>query len=311
VVAFRQFVDPPRFTPSPFGLTSVVDMPDGTGLHWDGGIIYQPNCAAGSGSGSTYDECLAITGVGGGAVPPPAAFVGTVSTQARIATPFTVMQEFDCSAAVSMAEAELQVRGAFASSEDWLLERSFWTGIAGGQTVVFPHLAASTNLVDQTSSAPYSVLVQSAAVTVSGVGDTLKSPPEVLGLLEGALADCYGGIGIIHIPQVAYPSFDAWGLIHAQGPRLYTGNGNKVAVGAGYSGSSPAGVARAVDTAWVYATGNIICYRSDAPMVRASGAQTVDRTKNTVKVIAERRYCLGWDCCHFAVQAALGVPKGT
>jgi hypothetical protein len=311
VVAFRQFVDPPRFTPSPFGLLTTVDFPDATGLHWENGIIYQPNCAAGSGSGTTYDECLAITGVGGGPVPPPAAFVGTVSIQARIASAFTVMQEFDCSVSVSMPEAEDQVRAAFASSEDWSVERSFWTGIAGGQAVVWPHLAAATNLVDQTTSAPYSVLVQSTAQTVSGVGDTLKSPPEVLGLLEGALADCYGGVGIIHIPQAALPSFDAWGLLHQSGPRLMTLNGNKVAIGAGYTGSSPAGAARAPDTAWVYATGNIIAYRSPAPMVRASGAQTVDRAKNTVKVIAERRYCLGWDCCHFAVQAALGVPKGT
>jgi hypothetical protein len=311
VVAFRKFVDPPRFTPTPYGLLSVIDFPDAGDSHWRGGIIYQPNCAAGGPNGATYDECLAVTGTG--AAPPPSAFVGTVSTAGRIATAFSVMQEFDCSAAVSVGEAKQQVLGAFASSEDWQVERSFWSGTAGGQTVVFPHLAASANIVDSTASAPYSLLLQSAAVTVSGVGDTLKSPVEVLGLLEGALADCYGGVGIIHIPQVAAPSFDAWGLLHPRNGVMYTANGNKVAIGAGYPGTSPAGAARAVDTAWVYATGNIIAYRDPAVITRAADpvSASIDRSENTIKMIAERRYVLGWDCCHFAVNAALGTPKGT
>ena len=51
-------------------------------------------------------------------------------------------------------------------------------------------------------------------------------------------------------------------------------------------------------------------YRSELS-VRASGAQIVDKAKNTFKAIADRRYVLGWDCCHLAVQVNLGVTTGT
>jgi hypothetical protein len=60
----------------------------------------------------------------------------------------------------------------------------------------------------------------------------------------------------------------------------------------------------------MYATGAVFYFRGDV-MVNPR-AESLDRSVNTVKMIAERTYVLGWDCCHFAVQTSLGgIPTGT
>jgi hypothetical protein len=92
---------------------------------------------------------------------------------------------------------------------------------------------------------------------------------------------------------------------------MTTKNGNKVAIGGGYPGSGPDGAPRAANTTWLYATGNVFGYRSNVRVRAPQGAESIDRSNNTIKMIAERTYVLGWDCCHFAVQAFLGAPKGT
>lgn len=306
----RQIVDPPAFTPSPFGLLSVVEFPTPLSPHWENGITYQPNCATPL---STYDECIAITGVGG-APPPQSTFnVNSVSIAPRGATPFTVMVEFDCSA-VGNEQARRIAETAMAGSESWQVERSFWSGLAGTgasglQNVVFPHLAANAQLLDSQG-----ILLQTAAVSVSGIGNETASAQDVvqaLGLLEQALADCYNGVGVIHVPELLLPTLDAWGLIQQNGPQLRTKNGNRVAVGAGYPGTSPAGASRTNGASWMYATGAIFCFRGDILIRPSNTAEAFDKQKNTIKMIAERRYVLGWDCCHFAVNTLLGVVTPT
>lgn len=313
----RQVVDPPSFTPVPYGLLTTVDFPidDGSG-HWQNGITYQPMCGlAVTGVGaSTYSDCIAVTGTG---EPPPApSLANNVTTSPRGATSFEVYAEFDC-APVGNDQAQERALRALAMSEPWQVERAVWTGFAGstpsspGQDVVYPHLAADTEVLDASD-----ILLQTAAINVTGAGSVgivgdLTNIDISLGLLEAALANCYDGIGIIHVPQLAVPTLDAWGLIKTNGPVMKTLNGNKVAVGAGYDGSGPDGSARVGNTIWMYATGNVICYRSPIRVRAPQGAQAFDRSNNTMRMIAERTYVLGWDCCHFAVQTALGAPKGT
>jgi hypothetical protein len=201
---------------------------------------------------------------------------------------------------------------ALAATESWQVERSFWTGQAGTgtsglQTVVFPHLAANAVINDPTQMVQ--IMMQSAAVVVTG--GALLNATEALGAIEGALADSYNGIGIIHVPQTAIPALDAYGLIRTQGPQMRTLNGNLVAVGAGYPGTSPAGAAHAIDATWFYATGAIMCYRGPITIRPRNLTEAFDKSENTIRMIAERRYLLAWDCGHFAVNAALGAPKGT
>lgn len=301
----RQIVDPPSFTPTPYGLLSVVQTPTADGPHWQNGITYVPVCAD---PASTYDECIAVTGTGQPPTPPTR--TNTTSVAPRGATPFTVYVDFECSTVGNENAAEI-ARTAMAGQETWQVERSFWTGISGGQQVVFPHLAANAQVLDApVSGGTTTVLLQTAATIVTGVGDTLTSLPEALGLLEGALADCYNGIGVIHIPQILAPTMAAQALIKPQGARMYTANGNLVAVGAGYPGTSPAGAARSADKVWIYATGAVMMYRSDVK-IRDDLTSAINKAENTITMIAERTYLLGWDCCHFAIQASLGTPKGT
>jgi hypothetical protein len=310
VAVARQVVDPPSFTPSAYGLLSVVEWVPTNDTHWMNGITYQPLCSASLG-GTTYDDCISVTGTGG-PPPPESSLSNTATLTTRAATAFTVFAEFDC-APIGNAQAQRRAEQAMAQAEPWQVERAFWTGQAGGQAVAFPHLAASAQvLVDGT------VILQSAAVDVSvtgtgspAVNGDLLNPATALGLLEQALANCYGGVGVIHVPAVALPSLDSDGLVNTSGPVMRTANGNKVSVGDGYPATSPAGVARAANSAWLYATGNVFGYRSPTRVRAPQGPEAFDRSTNTMKMIADRTYVLGWDCCHFAVPMALGVPKGT
>lgn len=302
----RLLVDPPAFTPTPYGLTSVVDWrPVGADIaHWQNGVTYEPTCSPSiSGFGATtYDECIAVTGIG--APPAPAAKADNVDKIFRGATPFTCYVEFDC-AAVGNDDALARAQDALARSEGWQVERAFWTGKAGGgpvgtTAVVWPHLASNAQVLDANG-----YVLSDAATQVTG-GATPLHVVEALGLLEGQFADCYAGAGVIHIPQRALPTLDAWGLVKTSGNVLKTLNGNRVAVGAGYPGTSPAGASPAAGSVWIYATGAPFGYRGAVRMLGTGGQ--MDRAKNTVKMIAERTYVLGYDCCLVAALVAISVP---
>lgn len=248
---------------------------------------------------STYDENILITGTGGGP-PAPASKADNVTSDSRGAQPFTVYVEFDCSP-VGNTDAQLIATDALARSENWQVERAFWTGLAGGQAVVYPHLAANATLVDAQNISLQTVPVTGGTVTGNG-----NDAAESLGILEAKLADCYDGVGIIHVPRLALPTLDAWGLVKYQTGRITTANGNIVAVGGGYPGTSPAGAAPAAGTSWLYATGQVFGWRGDVKVFTLR--ESIDRSENTVRMIAERTYVLGWECCHAAVLMQLGVP---
>lgn len=293
----RLIVNPPTFTPSPYGLLSVAQQVTADGPHWQNGITWQTRCLVPMGR-STYDECIVVTG-SGGPPPEPSAKTDVVDLTYRGATPFTAYAKFDCSLA-GMDDALKIANDALAQSESWQVERAFWTGLVDGRVVVFPHLAATTSILDAQGvelQDPTSIVVTGAAVDVA----------TGLGLLEAALADCYNGVGVIHIPVKLLPTLQAWGLVVAQNGKLKTLNGNLVAVGGGYPGTSPSGVSPATGEAWMYATGAVFMYRGDV-QVPSDKVSSINRTTNTREMIAERTYVLGWDCCQHAVLVDLGVP---
>ena len=293
----RLIVNAPTFTSSPYGLLSVAQQVTADGPHWQNGVTWQTRCLAPMGR-STYDECIAVTGSGG---PPPEPSVKTdmVALDYRGATPFTPYVKFDC-ALVGMDEALKIATDALAQSESWQVERAFWTGLVDGRILAFPHLAANAEVLDAQS-----IELQSAAsVVVTGAAVDVATG---LGLLEAALADCYNGVGVIHVPVKLLPTLQAYDLVIVQGGKLRTLNGNFVAVGGGYPGTSPSGAAPATGEAWMYATGAVFMYRGDVK-IPADKISSVNRTTNTREMIAERTYVLGWDCCHHAVLVDLGVP---
>lgn len=246
----------------------------------------------------TYDECIAVTG-SGGPPPEPSAKTDVLDLTLRGATPFTAYAKFDC-ALVGMDDALKIATDALAQSESYQVERAFWTGLVDDRTIAFPHLAANADVLDAQG-----IELQSAASTVvTGAAIDVVS---ALGLLEGALADCYNGVGVIHVPVKLLPTLQFHNLVTAQNGKLRTLNGNLVAVGAGYPSTSPAGVASPAGESWMYATGAVFMYRGEI-QVPADKVSSINRTNNTREMIAERTYVLGWDCCHHAVLVDIGAP---
>jgi hypothetical protein len=296
VAGARQIIDPPGSTPLPYGLWDSIQHPTIDNPHWQQGITWVERCPAGA---TTYDECLTVTGTG--APPAPPAKTDNVEQTFRGATPFTVYAEFDCSP-VGLLDAATVARDALARIEQMQVERAFFHGTAAGQTTVFPHLAADTEVVD----AQGIVLqpVASPIVTGSDVDIT-----DGLGRLESALSDCYGGQGFIHVPHRVFPMLAAWNLAVERDGGLYTPAGNRIVVGSGFENTAPDGTPAEPRTAWIYATGQVFGYRSDVRFTQAR--ESIDRAENTYKMIAERTYVLGFECCLIATQISLGViPTG-
>lgn len=288
----RQLIDLPTvFTPLPYGLWDTLQAPGPDGPHWQNGITWVERCPTGD---TTYDECLAVTGTG--EAPAPPSKTPNVDQTYRGATPFTVYAEFECSP-VGVADAATVASDALDRVEQQQVEAAFWTGSAAGQAVVFPHLSADAEVVDG------EVVLQPVASPVVTGADVAHA----LGALEQELADCYRGKGLIHVPHSALPTLAAWKLARVDDDgRLVTPAGNLIVAGTGYTGSGPDGEDPAAGTAWIYATGAAWGFRSD-PYV-SQLPDSLDRSSNTIRMLAERNYVIGFECCLLAAHIVLGVP---
>ena len=288
----RQLIDLPTvFTPLPGGLWDSVQSPGPDDVHWQNGVTWVERCPTGD---TTYDECLSVTGTG--APPAPPAKTPNVTQETRGATPFTVIAEFQCTP-VGIGEAQSIAQDALARVEQHQLENAFWTGQAADQTVVFPHLGGDSEVVDG------DVVLQPVASPVVTGADVATA----LGELEQALANCYKGQGLIHVPRNALPTLAAWKLAHRddQG-RLVTPNGNLIVAGGGYPGTGPDGSTPADGTTWIYATGAAWGYRSNVYFTQVR--DSLNRASNTLHLQAERTYLIGFECCLLAAHIVLGVP---
>ena len=291
----RQNVDPPVYTPSPYGLLSALDFRPDTG-HWRAGLQWRDTCG---GAGTTVDYCVTSAPVvtGSGSV---AANVATAPFSQWGATPFTVYVEIDCSPVDFFENRDALIQNALNKYETYWVEHAFWTGYAndrsnGGSAAanaILPHLAANSAVNE--SNLGFTTQLQLAATVVTGAALNVL---DALGALEGALATCLNGTGMIHVPQALAPTMAL--ILERRGNRFISPNGNAVVIGAGYPGTSPSGGAPALGTSWMYATGPVFGYRGDAKIV-GDPKQTIDRSTNTMKVIIERTYALGYDCCLLA-----------
>jgi hypothetical protein len=299
----RRLVDGPRFTPSNYGLLSVAELRGDSGdAHWQNGITFDSECPnLVASTGTTYDACIAVTGAGAPSPPPPKA--DNTSYRWRGATPFTIFAEFDCSS-VGLDQARNKAATALERVEAWQLERAFWTGQAAGvNNIAFPHLAHSAAEVVDAQG----LLLQSPAVTGVGGYPATAGPWPIaqgIGILEKLLADCLNGVGVIHLPVQVVPKLSGVMGVKERGAGLYTSNGNQLAIGNGYPGTGPGGQAPNQDAAWIYGTGPVVVYRGE-PRILNYGPETIDRSVNTVRLMAERTALAAWDCCHFAVQINL------
>lgn len=291
----RTIVDPPVYTPSPYGLLAAADLRSVTD-HELAGVTWRDQCG---GAGTTVDYCISsapvITGSG-----------SVVAKSANSpfshwgATPFTVYVETDCSPVDYYDNRDAIIRRALDKYESYWVEHAFWTGYAndnstGGTPManaVLPHLASNGAITEQDFGV--TITLQQSATVVTGAALNVL---DALGVLEGALAKCLNGTGTIHVPQALAPSLAL--ILQRRGNQFITPNGNVAVIGSGYPGTAPAGTNPALGTCWMYATGPVFGYRSDARIV-GDPTQTIDRSTNTMKVIIERTYVLGYGCCLLA-----------
>ncbi|MBP5870841.1 hypothetical protein [Streptomyces scabiei] len=287
----RQLIElPTTFTSLPYGLWDSIQTPSPDSVHWQNGVTWEDRCPTGD---TTYDECLAVTGTG--APPAPAAKTVNATEESRGATPFTVYARFDCSP-VGLGDAQTVAQDALARVEQLQVEEAFWTGVAGGQAVAFPHLAADAEVLDG------DVILQTAASPVVTGADVAHA----LGELEQELAECYAGQGLIHVPRSALATLAAWNLVEERDGALFTPGGNRIVAGGGYTGIGPNGEAPAAGTTWIYATGAAWGYRSNVYFSQVR--DSLNRSSNTLQMLAERNYLIGFECCLLAAHIVLGVP---
>lgn len=290
----RRYSVAPPFAPARYGLLTVVDQPIDPDPHWQAGIEFQPDpCGPAS---ATIMNCPVVT------IPaksPTATGLGVVGAE-----PFTVYAEVPCSPIGQGNDIEdLRSRAvnALTRGEARTVETVFWTGtvpsITG--TPVMPHLAEDTAVFEALTG----TRLQTAAtvVTTGAAVDVV----EAIGLLEGALAVCYGGEGVIHVPATAVAALAAYSLLVKDGDRLRTFYGNRVAVYSSDDREGPTGANPAAGQGWFYATGAITLRRTGINDALASKSSAFDRSNNTAVYIAERTYVIGWDCCHLAAQVSL------
>jgi hypothetical protein len=294
VAGIRGIVDGPDFVALPNALWDAAQHPVPSGPHWQQGVTWTDWCG---GAQTTYaDACVAVTGTGD--APPPPPLESTAGGVDRGATAFTVYADFSCSL-IGLPDVD-QAAEALARSEAFQVSRALWSGRAGGQTTVWPHLAADSTLDD-----PQGVRLQTAADEVVAA---TSDPAEIIGLLDAALAERYGGRGVVHVPLVALATLRSRDLVQWDDDTgvLSTPGGHRVIAAAGYSGTGPDGAAPTAGSAWLYATGALFGYRSDVAVRDWPG--TFDRSTNTVRKQASRTYLFGWECVHLAALMTLGVP---
>jgi len=117
-----------------------------------------------------------------------------------------------------------------------------------------------------------------------------------VGLLEDALAERYGGIGVLHAARELAPLFEHKSLNRREGGRMRSPLDNVWAYGAGYSTAGPDGVAAPEGQAWLYATGPVVVRRSEIQT-----REVFDQRNNTRVAISERSYVITADCPRLAV----------
>lgn len=288
MVSQRDWVTPPKFTPLPYRLVDAVDGPHPFTGHQKLGVQFTPEACTLPLETST----ACITGLG-------AEKDATGSIPTRAADSFAVYTWLDCSL-VGLGEAELRRRTEVAhrNNAQTVVERIFWTG---GDRPTSQYLASddvNTEVVGGST-----VNLQSAAtVIVTGAVDVVEG----ISRLEQAMAGCYGGVPLIHAPRGVTAHLATNHLLTNRGPNLITPNGSIFVPAPGYPGTSPAGATPTAGTTWLYATGSVKMLQSDIFFTAGSAAELLGRGTNDTVLIAEQRFSLFWDCCHFAIPVSLG-----
>lgn len=278
----------PDRPPLPYGLMSVANVIDETDPHWLNGLLIEPDAC---------DEAHTVQQPCDGSANKTPTSTGIPTKGAE---PFAVYSWIDCSPIGHWEDYAARTVTALENGEARAVEREFWTGANGTN----PNLAANAAVTDASGT-----VLQSAAVALNAAAVDIV---EAVALLEGALASCYPGIGVIHAPRRALAFMSSKGLLDVGrgqvGPQLRTDGGTLLAFGGGYPGTGKAGVAPSAGDSWLFATGAVTVRRDK--IARTDRVESLNRQKNSLVMLAERTYAVIWDCsCHFAVLADTGTTS--
>lgn len=292
---------PEQFTPRRYSLASVVNWITPGDPHWAGGVQYDADCAE---VDVTVAPCIS-------GAPTIASKTVTWAHDTRGSRAFDIFDRVDCSPGGSdwWEVAQSKALRALSQSGPTQLERTFWTGDSGNPPVlVYPNLTSTGPVYDQGGSGTTGVLLQPAGMMISGTGLDVV---EGLGRLEEAFGDCYDGEGVVHIPLVLLAALASEGLCYRDGNVLRTYAGNAIVVGAGYDDTvGPGGTTPPAGTAWMFMTSPIFGVRG-TPRVR-NNTDSFARGTNSLQMIAEQKFLLGWTCCLNGVLVTTGgQPAGT
>ncbi len=185
----------------------------------------------------------------------------------------------------SFDEVAAKAQRRLAAREQTLVESMLW-GDAVGDTISYFHEAAPTTGITVVNLGP-------AASLVAGMA-----------LLEQQMASCYGHPSLIHMrPRMsAYVGRD-YQAARWDGTVWRTHAGNVIVFGNGYSGLGIAADPPTATTEWIYATGRVVVWRNGVEV--PDPRQTLLRSTNQYRVIAERNYVVAVECCIAAVEVTL------
>lgn len=151
-----------------------------------------------------------------------------------------------------------------------------------------------------------SLVADAGAVTVvpaaGGAGAALAA-------LEASFYAVYGYVGTIHLNTAGYAALSyAEVLDDAPDGRLVTPLRSQYAIGAGYDVTGPGGAAPDAGSVWAFMTPQVFVQRQ-AQIITPDPVQTMDRTGNQWRALAERIYLHRWSCpVVHAVQIPVASP---
>lgn len=275
--AMRKRVEPIPGTPLPHGIlntcTTVVDVED---IHELMGVEWMAlGCCP---VRQWEDPCLTEESPGEES-PGEAPQKEFCRPEFEHATPITLYAGSECSTlGWTHEEAVAHARATMDLGEQQGLEAAFWNS------------RLTTDVVDLTPPEGPLTVAQGVA------------------LLEGCLAEAYGGVGVLHVPAGAAALLGCCNLLHedpATGS-LRTLAGNCAVIGAGYSAmnTGPGGVPAEPGTTWLYITGPVHIRRGPLDVIPNRSASVNIRT-NDRRILLERTYVVGTTCTVCAVQVVV------
>lgn len=141
------------------------------------------------------------------------------------------------------------------------------------------------------------------AGTTTNLG-AATSVVNAVSILEEFASSTYGYVPVIHAEsRVAAYAADRHQIERRQS-RLYTSLGSVWSFGGGYPGTGPAGQVPAAGVSWMFITGQVYMWRNNDIFVPPV-LEVMDRTTNTMRVLAEREWAVSYDCFAAAVEVTL------